>query len=96
MPAALKRIRQLEGERVRLHFDDGREEHAILLCATKDMDGSGHIVYEPIPPDGGPDSGPDSAANRASNEPTGMPEPCLYAKADTLLSIEHDPLPLVA
>ena len=46
MAATLKQVRRLEGEEVRMRFLDGREELARLLCATKDMDGSEHLVYE--------------------------------------------------
>lgn len=73
MPATLKQVRKLEGEHVRMTFDDGREEVAILLCATRDMDGSEHLVYDRIDPEGG---GVGTAAR------------CVCANARSLLSIE--------
>jgi hypothetical protein len=76
MTAAFKEIRKLQGERVRMKFDDGREVVAQLLCATRDMDGSKHLIYDKVesgqPADGGA-------------EKTG----CFYADAKTLVSIEH-------
>jgi hypothetical protein len=75
MPALLKQVRKLEGERVRMIFDDGREELAVLLCATKDMDGSGHLVYERL--------------HGLPGEQAVVPPPCMYANARTLLSIER-------
>ncbi len=48
MLATFKEIRKLQGERVRMKFDDGREIVATLLCATKDMDGSRHLVYNKV------------------------------------------------
>lgn len=51
MPAMSKELRKLEGEQVLIRFDDGREEVARLLCATRDMDGSEHLVYERIGPE---------------------------------------------
>lgn len=50
MAAISKQLRVLEGERVRIRFLDGREEVVRLLCATRDMDGSEHLVYERIGP----------------------------------------------
>ena len=81
MPATLKQVRKLEGERVRMRFDDGREEVAVLLCATRDMDGSQHLIYER-----------DDAGERfhadAREQPVERP-PCAYADARSLLSIER-------
>jgi hypothetical protein len=71
----MKQVRKLEGERVRMFFLDGREELARLLCATKDMDGSEHLVYERLESESG------ELASRT-------PSPCLYANARTVLSIE--------
>jgi hypothetical protein len=34
MAATFKEARKLQGERVRMRFDDGREVVATLLCAT--------------------------------------------------------------
>lgn len=52
MAGISKKLRTLEGEHVRMQFDDGREEVVRLLCATRDMDGSEHLVYERIGPEG--------------------------------------------
>lgn len=80
MPATLTQVRKLEGERVRMLFDDGREEVAVLLCATKDMDGSEHLIYEPFHAE---------RSHAAAGEQTVLPPPCVYAKARSLLSIER-------
>ncbi|HEX3995276.1 MAG TPA: hypothetical protein VHX39_29225 [Acetobacteraceae bacterium] len=48
MAAAFKEVRKLQGERVRMRFDDGREVVATLLCATKDIDGSRHLIYDKV------------------------------------------------
>lgn len=77
MPATLKHARKLEGERVRMLFDDGREELATLLCATKDVGGSEHLIYERIP--------------AVQDAEAGVASPCVYANARTLLSIELIP-----
>jgi hypothetical protein len=76
MTAAFKEIRKLQGERVRMKFDDGREVVALLLCATRDMDGSKHLIYDKV----------------ESGQPAdGVPERigCSYADAKTMVSIEH-------
>jgi hypothetical protein len=85
MPATLKQVRKLEGEQVRMCFDDGREELAVLLCATRDMDGSEHLIYERIDP-GTADKGAAPAA----------PPRCEYANARSLLSIERVALAKIA
>lgn len=43
-----REVRKLQGERVRLRFDDGREVVATLLCATKDVGGSKHLIYDKV------------------------------------------------
>lgn len=85
MAAMIKQIRRLEGEPVRMRFEDGREEVARLLCATKDMDGSEHLVYELIEAQDGRSQG---ARPEVAGGPR-MPQRCLYANARTLLSIEQ-------
>ncbi|HEX9198776.1 MAG TPA: hypothetical protein VF865_04410 [Acidobacteriaceae bacterium] len=74
MATRFKDARKLQGERVRMRFDDGRELIAQLLCATKDIDGSQHLIYDKI------ESGSDPGA--------GVPG-CVYADARTLVGIEH-------
>jgi hypothetical protein len=74
MTATFKEVRKLQGERVRMSFDDGREVVAQLLCATRDMDGSKHLIYNKV------ESGP--AEEMGS---TG----CFYADAKALVHIEH-------
>jgi len=76
MTATLKDVRKLQGERVRMYFDDGREVVALLLCATKDIDGSKHLVYDKV------ESG---LSGEAGTGATG----CSYADAKTLMKIEH-------
>jgi hypothetical protein len=85
MPATLKQVRKLEGEQVRMYFDDGREELAVLLCATRDMDGSEHLIYERIQP----------RAADGSAAPVSPPR-CEYANARSLLSIEPVALAKIA
>jgi uncharacterized OsmC-like protein len=48
MATTFKDVRKLQGERVRMQFDDGREVVALLLCATKDIDGSKHLIYDKV------------------------------------------------
>jgi hypothetical protein len=76
MGARFKEVRMLQGERVRMQFDDGREVVATLLCATKDVDGSRHLIYDKVESVCGTDAGVAQ-----------MPG-CLYAAAKTLVSIE--------
>jgi len=76
MAATFKEIRKLQGERVRMYFDDGREVVALLLCATKDIDGSKHLIYDKV-----------ELGLPAGADPT--PSGCLYADAKTLVKIEH-------
>jgi len=76
MTAAFKEIRKFQGERVRMKFDDGREVVAQLLCATSDMDGSRHLIYDKIESGQPVDCAPEKAG-------------CFYADAKTLVSIEH-------
>jgi hypothetical protein len=76
MASTFKEIRKLQGERVRMQFDDGREVVAVLLCATKDMDGSKHLIYDKVESD---------APEHAPAEHAG----CFYADARTLVHIEH-------
>ena len=85
MPATLKHVRKLEGERVRMMFDDGREELAVLLCATRDMDGSEHLIYERI-----------EAAAGADETMPAEPPRCVYANARSLMSIEPVALAKIA
>jgi hypothetical protein len=75
MSAIFKQVRKLQGERVRMVFDDGREVVALLLCATKDIDGAKHLIYDKI------ESGPE---DRNAGDEDG----CSYADAKTLVKIE--------
>ena len=77
MATTFKDARKLQGERVRMQFDDGREVVALLLCATKDIDGSKHLIYDKV------ESG--TPASTAGDSSTG----CFYADAKTLVRIEH-------
>jgi hypothetical protein len=76
MATRFKEVRKLQGERVRMQFDDGREVVAMLLCATKDVDGSRHLVYANVESA----SGPETAVSAASA--------CVCADANTLVHIE--------
>jgi hypothetical protein len=76
MAAAFKEVRKLQGERVRMQFDDGHEVVALLLCATKDIDGSKHLIYDQV------ESG---SPVRTDPERSG----CFYADAKTLVKIER-------
>jgi hypothetical protein len=75
MSATFKEVRRLQGERVRMKFDDGREVVAKLLCATRDMDGSKHLIYDWIEPA----QHVEAAAKKTR---------CFYADAKTLVTIE--------
>lgn len=77
MAAIFKEVRKLQGERVRMYFDDGREVVAVLLCATKDIDGSKHLIYDKV------ESG--EGAEIVGDEVSG----CCYADAKALVYIEH-------
>jgi hypothetical protein len=74
MAATFKEVRKFQGERVRMHFDDGREVVAVLLCATKDIDGSRHLIYDKV------ESGAETVGDGGG---------CCYADAKALLHIEH-------
>jgi hypothetical protein len=77
MATTFKEIRRLQGERVRMRFDDGREVVATLLCATKDMDGSKHLIYDKVESaEGGEIAGAGASG-------------CSYADAKALVSIDH-------
>jgi hypothetical protein len=76
MAATFKEVRKLQGERVRMHFDDGREVVAQLLCATKDIDGSRHLIYDKV------ESGEGA-------EIVGDGGGCCCADAKALVYIEH-------
>jgi hypothetical protein len=58
-----------------MRFDDGREVVAVLLCATKDIDGSKHLIYDHVEPGSGA---------KTSTSRTG----CVYADLNNLVSIE--------
>ena len=75
--AIFKEARKLQGERVRMKFDDGREVVAQLLCATKDIDGSRHLIYDNI------ESGSCAAV------PGNSPGACCHADGKSLIHIEH-------
>jgi hypothetical protein len=76
MGTRFKEVRKLQGERVRMQFEDGREVVAMLLCATKDVDGSRHLVYADVEPAPGANSGVSGASG------------CVCADANTLVNIE--------
>ncbi len=76
MGTRFKEVRKLQGERVRMQFEDGREVVAMLLCATKDVDGSRHLVYANVESAAGTEAG----ISRASG--------CVCANANTLVNIE--------
>lgn len=76
MAATFKEVRKLQGARVRMYFDDGREVVAVLLCATKDIDGSRHLIYDKV------ESGEGAGI-------VGDGSGCCYADAKTLVNIEH-------
>jgi hypothetical protein len=48
LAVTFKDVRKLLGQRVRMLFDDGREIAALLLCATKDVGGSKHLIYDDL------------------------------------------------
>ncbi|MDP9049626.1 MAG: hypothetical protein M3O31_02740 [Acidobacteriota bacterium] len=59
-----------------MKFDDGREVVAKLLCATRDMDGSKHLIYDRI--------------EQAQHVEAAAERPrCVHADAKTLVNIEH-------
>jgi hypothetical protein len=76
MGATFKEVRKLQGECVRMRFEDGREVVAVLLCATKDMDGSKHLIYDKVESVSGAGNGVFVASG------------CIYADATTLVGIE--------
>ncbi len=76
MTASFKEVRKLQGERVRMRFDDGREVVAQLLCASRDMDGSRHLIFDKV-----------ESALPADNP--NQTFGCFYADAKSLVSIEH-------
>jgi len=76
MGTRFKEVRKLQGERVRMQFDDGREVVAMLLCATKDIDGSKHLVYDKVESVSGAETGASGASG------------CYYADANALVSID--------
>jgi hypothetical protein len=86
MATTFKEIRKLQGERVRMQFDDGREVVAVLLCATKDMDGSKHLIYDRVEPDKVEPEKVESGSVEAAGSSAGG---CCYADARTLVRIEH-------
>jgi hypothetical protein len=75
MGTRFKEVRKLQGERVRMQFEDGREVVAMLLCATKDVDGSRHLVYADVESAFGT-----AGVSRASG--------CVCVDANTLVNIE--------
>jgi hypothetical protein len=76
MAVTFKEVRKLQGNRVRMQFEDGREIVAMLLCATKDVDGSRHLIYDDV-----------EAAGATETPASGSPG-CFYADANTLVGIE--------
>ena len=76
MATRFKEVRKLQGERVRMQFDDGREVVAVLLCATTDIDGSRHLIYDMV-----------ESVNGAETIRAGT-STSIYADAKTLVGIE--------
>jgi len=76
MAVTFKEVRKLQGQRVRMQFDDGREVVAVLLSATKDIDGSRHLIYDNLESA----SGAETSIIRAAG--------CFYANAKTLVNIQ--------
>jgi hypothetical protein len=74
MTPTFKEIRRLQGERVRMSFEDGREVVAQLLCATRDMDGARHLIYNQV------ESGSPAEVGAGG---------CFYADAKTLVHMEQ-------
>jgi hypothetical protein len=48
MPVSFQQMREFEGQRVLMRFDDGVEVIAHLLSAVEDMDGGRHLIYENV------------------------------------------------
>jgi hypothetical protein len=48
MPSDFIALRQLEGHRVKMRFDDGIEVIARLNSVTQDFDESRHLVYDHV------------------------------------------------
>jgi hypothetical protein len=76
MAPTFKEVRKFQGERVRMYFDDGRVVVAELLCATKDINGSKHLIYDKVESGAGAEIVGDGASGSC------------YADAKTLLHIE--------
>ena len=74
MAVTFKEVRKLQGERVRMLFEDGREAVAVLLCATKDIDGAKHLIYDNV--------------ESCSGAQTSAIGGCFYADARTLVDIQ--------
>ena len=74
MSVPFSQMRALEGQRVRMNFEDGASLEAILLSATEDLDGSQHLIYDPL------DSDP--TANRTALDSS------YYAEGESLVSLE--------
>ena len=68
-------IKLLENNRVLMRFNDGHEVIAVLLSATKDRDGSQHLLYEAV-----------EWTNQAETYGGGRGT-CYYADVRTLVSI---------
>jgi hypothetical protein len=47
-PVGFDRMREMEGRQVRLAFDDGHVVEARLMSASRDADGSLHLVYDHV------------------------------------------------
>lgn len=77
MNDTIEAARALQDRQVRMRWSDGYEVIANLLSATTDIDGSAHVIYDQV-----------------VWSSTGAPDPyvCCYSEADTLVSIEPEPL----
>ena len=77
MPIPLSHLVELQDRRVRMHFDDGHEVVATLLSATRDFDGSLHLVYGRV---------------EWANDPREMAsgkDATVYAEGESLVSISN-------
>ena len=80
MPISFSRMRECQDKRVKMRFDDGIELVALLVSASKDMDGSLHLAYENV-----------EWAND-TQALTKMLGKVLYSPGESLVSIDEFPL----
>ncbi len=77
MSDALRAARDLEGEKVKLCFSDGREVMAVLFSATTDTDGRQHVVFG------------DVAWSSEAGSYDGRANTCYYEDGKELVSVER-------